>query len=339
MGRRPEEETGKGNLTVTKDISPIKRLRLIAGRSNLELAEEIAAHLGTPLSEVEIEDFANGEVYVRFKDNIRGTDVFVIQTHSYPINKQIMEQLIMIDAARRASAKRITAVIPYYGYSRQDKKGRGREPITARLLADLFIAAGADRVLSVDLHTAQIQGFFDKPFDHLTALPLLVGFFKERFGSDVVVVSPDAGRVRVAEKFADRLGSPLAILHKRRRADVRNVSEIALEVVGEVEGRRCLLVDDMIDTAGTVTGGAKVLMDFGAEEVYACATHAILSDPAIDRIKNAPIKELVVTNTVPIPPEKRLDNITVLSIAPTLARTIEAVFSDESVSQIFEGEN
>jgi ribose-phosphate pyrophosphokinase len=250
-----------------------------------------------------------------------------------------MEHLILIDAARRASAKRISAVIPFYGYSRQDKKGRGREPITARLIADLLLAAGADRVLSVDLHTAQIQGFFDKPFDHLTALPMLAGYFKDRFDSDVVVVSPDAGRVRVAEKFADRLGSPLAIMHKRRREDVRNVSETALEVVGEVEGRRCLLVDDMIDTAGTITGSAKVLMQFGAEEVYACATHAILSDPAIDRIKNAPIKELVVTNTVPLPPDKRLDNVTVLSIAPVLASTINAVFRDESVSEIFEGQN
>jgi ribose-phosphate pyrophosphokinase len=316
-----------------------KRLKLVAGRSNPDLAAEIARHLGTPLSEVEIEDFANGEVYVRYKENIRGCDVFVFQSHSEPINKQIMEHLILIDAARRASAKRISAVIPFYGYSRQDKKGRGREPITARLIADVLLAAGADRVLSVDLHTAQIQGFFDKPFDHLTALPMLAGYFKEKFDSDVVVVSPDAGRVRVAEKFADRLGSPLAIMHKRRREDVRNVSETALEVVGEVEGRRCLLVDDMIDTAGTITNSAKVLVQFGAEEVYACATHAILSDPAIDRIKNAPIKELVVTNTVPLPPEKKLDTITVLSIAPVLASTIQAVFRDESVSEIFEGQN
>jgi ribose-phosphate pyrophosphokinase len=321
------------------EVAPRKRLKLVAGRSNPELAEEIAKHLGTSLSEVEIEDFANGEVYVRYPENIRGCDVFVFQSHTEPINKQIMEQLILIDAARRASAKRISAVIPFYGYSRQDKKGRGREPITARLLADLLLAAGADRVLSVDLHTAQIQGFFDKPFDHLTALPMLAGYFKEKFGSEVTIVSPDAGRVRVAEKFADRLGAPLAILHKRRREDVRNVSETALEVVGDVEGRRCLLVDDMIDTAGTMTGGAKVLMQFGAEEVFACATHAILSDPAIDRIKNAPIKELVVTNTVPLPPEKRLDSITVLSIAPVLASTIRAVFMDESVSEIFEGAN
>ena len=321
------------------EVAPRKRLRLVAGRSNPELAHEIAQHLGTNLSEVEIEDFANGEIYVRYQENIRGCDVFIFQTHCDPINKQIMEQLILIDAARRASAKRISAVIPFYGYSRQDKKGRGREPITSRLIADLLLAAGTDRVLSVDLHTAQIQGFFDKPVDHLTALPMLSGYFKDRFDSDVVVVSPDAGRVRVAEKFADRLGSPLAILHKRRREDRRNVSETALEVVGDVEGRRCLLVDDMVDTAGTITNGARILMEFGAEEVYACATHAILSDPAVDRIKNAPIKELVVTNTVPIAEERRLDNITVLSIAPVLANTIEAVFNDESVSEIFEGQN
>ncbi len=324
---------------MTLEVATKKRLQFVACRSNQELAAEIAGHLGTPIAEVEIEDFANGEMYVRFKENVRGTDVFVFQTHSDPINKNIMEQLIVIDAARRASAKRISAVIPFYGYSRQDKKSRGREPITARLLADLLIAAGADRVLSVDLHTAQIQGFFDKPVDHLTALPLLADHFKDRFDSDVVVVSPDAGRVRVAEKFADRLGSPLAILHKRRREDVRNVSEVALEVVGDVKGRRCLLVDDMIDTAGTITGGARVLMQFGAEEVYACATHAILSDPAIDRIKNAPLKEIIVTNTVPLPEEKRLDNIIVLSIAPILASTIKAVFRDESVSEIFQGEN
>ena len=321
------------------EISTKKRLVLAAGRSNPELAEEIAEHLGISLGEVEIADFANGEVYVRFNENVRGADVFVFQTHCYPTNKQLMEQLIMIDAAKRASAKRISAVIPYYGYSRQDKKTRGREPISARLIADLLTVAGADRILTVDLHTAQIQGFFDKPVDHLTALPILAGYLKERFDEDLVVVSPDAGRVRVAEKFADRLHASLAILHKRRRADVRNVSETTLEVVGEVEGRRCVLVDDMIDTAGTITGGADVLKKFGAEEVYAVATHGILSDPAIDRIKNSVISELVVTNTVPIPEEKRLDKITVLSIAPVLANTIAAVFKDESVSEIFEGTN
>ena len=320
------------------EISTKKRMVLAAGRSNPELAKEIAQHLGTTLADVEIAEFANGEIYVRYEENVRGADVFVFQTHCPPINTQIMEQLIMIDAAKRASAKRISAVIPFYGYSRQDKKTRGREPITARMVADLLTAAGADRVLTVDLHTSQIQGFFDKPVDHLTALPLLADYLGNKFDHDLVVVSPDAGRVRTAEKFAGRLHAPLAILHKRRRPDQRNVSE-TLEVVGEVKGRRCVLVDDMIDTAGTITNGAEVLMSFGAEEVYASATHGILSDPAIDRIKNAPLKEVVLTNTVPIPEERRLDNITVLSIAPTLASTIKAVFSDESVSEIFQGQN
>ena len=321
-----------------QEVTPKKRMAFAAGRSSPELAEEIAKHLGITTLEVEIADFANGEIYVRFEENVRGADLFVFQTHASPINRNIMEQLIMIDAAKRASAKRISAVIPFYGYSRQDKKSRGREPITSRLVADLLTAAGADRVLTVDLHTSQIQGFFDKPVDHLTALPLLAAFLEEKFDHDLVVVAPDAGRVRVAEKFASRLHAPLAFLHKRRRPDQRNVSE-TLEVVGEVKGRRCIIVDDMIDTAGTITGGAEVLVSFGAEEVYACATHAILSDPAIDRIKNAPIKEVVVTNTVPLPEEKQLDNIVVLSIAPILASTIRAVFQDESVSEIFQGEN
>jgi ribose-phosphate pyrophosphokinase len=320
------------------EITTKKRMVLAAGRSNPELADEIAKNLGITCAEVEIADFANGEIYFRFEENVRGADVFIFQTHSEPINKQIMEQLIMIDAAKRASAKRISAVIPFYGYSRQDKKTRGREPITSRLVADLLTAAGADRVLTIDLHTSQIQGFFDKPVDHLTALPLLADYLEGKLGSDLVIVSPDAGRVRVAEKFAGRLHAAVAFLHKRRRPDARNVSE-TLEVVGEVKGRRCVLVDDMIDTAGTITGGAEVLMSSGAEEVYACATHGILSDPAIDRIKNAPIKEVVLTNTLPIPDERRLDNITVLSIAPTIASTIKAVFTEESVSEIFQGEN
>ncbi len=320
------------------EISTKKRIAFAAGRSNPELADEIAKHLGITCTEVEIADFANGEIYFRFNENVRGSDVFVFQTHSHPINKQIMEQLIMIDAAKRASAKRISAVIPFYGYSRQDKKTRGREPITSRLVADLLTAAGADRVLTVDLHTSQIQGFFDKPVDHLTALPLLADYLGGKFDDDLVVVSPDAGRVRVAEKFAGRLHSSVAFLHKRRRPEARNVSE-TLEVVGEVRGRRCVLVDDMIDTAGTITGGAEVLMASGAEEVYACATHGILSDPAIDRIKNAPIKEVVLTNTLPIPEERLLDNITILSIAPIIASTVKAVFTDTSVSEIFQGEN
>lgn len=320
------------------EISTRKKLVLAAGRSNPDLGIEIAKHLGIELGEVEIEDFASGEIYVRFAENVRGADLFILQTHCAPINRQIMEQLLMIDAAKRASAKRISAVIPFYGYSRQDKKSRGREPISSRLVADLLTVAGADRVLTVDLHTAQIQGFFDKPVDHLTALPILADYLREKFGSDLVMVSPDAGRVRVAEKFASSLHASLAILHKRRRTDVRNVSE-TLEVVGEVEGKRCVLVDDMIDTAGTICGGAEALLKFGAEEVLAVATHAILSDPATDRLKNAPIKELVVTNTVPISNDRLIDKITVLSIAPLIADTINAVFRDESVSEIFHGEN
>jgi ribose-phosphate pyrophosphokinase len=311
----------------------------MAGRSNPELAQEIAELLGTGLAAVEISDFANGEIYVRARENVRGADVFVFQTHSAPINTNLMEQLIMIDAVKRASAKRITAVIPFYGYGRQDRKSRGREPITARLVADMLTAAGADRVLSVDLHADQIQGFFNTPFDHLTALPLLVNHFQERWAEDCVIVTPDAGRIRVAEKFAQRLGASLAIMHKRRRTDVRNQTETALEVIGDVAGRRCVIVDDMIDTAGTLTGAAEVLAEFGASEVYAAATHPILSDPAIDRIKNSVIKELIVTNTVPIPQDKMIDKITVLSIAPVVADTIRAVFSEHSVSEIFDGTN
>jgi len=320
------------------EISTKKKLVVAAGRSNPDLADEIAAELGIELAEIEIEDFSSGEIYVRFGDNVRGADVFIVQSHYEPLNKNVMEQLIMIDAAKRASAKRISAVIPFYGYSRQDRKARGREPISARLLADLLVAAGVDRVLSVDLHSGQIQGFFDKPFDHITALPLLADHLAERFDGDLVVVSPDAGGVHLADKYAKRLHAPLAILHKRRRTDVRNTTE-TLEVIGDVEGRRCVLVDDMVDTAGTFTGGAEALLERGAIETYGCATHAILSDPAIDRLKNSPIKELVFTNSVPLPAEKQIDKITVLSIAPVVASTIRAVFQDESVSEIFQGEN
>jgi len=321
------------------EISTKKRLILAAGRSHPDLAAQIAKELGTSLADIEFTDYPSGEVKIRFGENVRGSDVFAFQTHHAPINDAIMEQLVMIDAAKRASAKRISAVIPLYGYARQDKKHLGREPITAKLVADLLTAAGADRVLSVDLHAAQIQGYFDKPFDHLTAMPLFQKYFQERIGSDFVVVTPDAGRIKVAEKFARRLHADLAILHKRRRLDVKNVSETTKEVIGEVRGRRCLLVDDLIDTAGTITQGAEVLMEFGATEVFACATHGVLSDPATDRIKNSPITELVITDTVPLPPEKQIDKITVLSIAPLVARTIKAVFEDESVSVIFEGDN
>lgn len=320
------------------EINSKRTLQIFAGRSNPELAQEIATQLKQPLGTVEIATFANGEIYCRFEESVRGSDVYVIQTHSSPVNEAIMEQCIMIDALKRASAGRITAVCPYYGYSRQDKKARSREPIAARLVADMLSAAGAERVISVDLHTGQIQGFFDFPFDHLTALPLLADWVRNEVPGDVVVVSPDAGRVKVTERMASMLQSDVAILYKRRSTDVRNESE-TLAVVGDVEGRHCILVDDMIDTAGTICGAATLLKDHGAAGVDALATHGILSGPAVDRLKNAPIERIVVTNTVPVPPERRFDKLTVMSAAPIVAKAIRAVFEDTSVSQIFAGDN
>lgn len=317
---------------------------IFSGTAHRELADEVAAHLGMKLGYVEISEFANSETYVRFSESVRGCDAFVIQAISDPVDHHIIQHLIMIDALKRASAKRITAVTPFYPYSRQDRKARSREPITAKLLADFYEAAGADRVLSVDLHSGQIQGFFDVPFDHLTALPLLADHFAERLEDDYVIVSPDSGGVRVADKWVQHLSEfhnksgQVAFLHKKRRKDKRNVSE-TLAVVGEVEGKVCVIADDMIDTAGTLTSGAESLIAAGASEVYAAATHALLSGPAVDRIKNAPIKEVVVTNTLPLPSEKQLDKLKVLSIAPTIAQTIKAVFEEESVSELFHGEN
>lgn len=321
-----------------------KRLMLFTGTASRELAAEIATHLGMKLGHVEIEEFANSETYVRFNDSVRGCDAFVIQSHSAPVNHHLMQQLLMIDALKRASAKRITAVSPFYPYSRQDKKTRAREPITSKLVADFYEAAGADRVLSVDLHTGQIQGFFDVPFDHLTALPLLADYFAHMLDDDFVIVSPDAGRVRLAEKWTQHLhdfhdlNGSVAFLHKKRQGDMRNVSK-TLAVVGDVEGKVCIIVDDMIDTAGTLVNGAEALVAAGASEVYAAATHAVLSDPATDRLKNSQIHQVVVTNTLPIPSEKQLDKLIVLSIAPTIAQTIKAVFEEDSVSELFHGEN
>ncbi|MDQ3957044.1 MAG: ribose-phosphate diphosphokinase [Actinomycetota bacterium] len=321
-----------------------KRLMIFSGTANRPLAEEVARELGMKLGAVDINSFANSETYVRFSDSVRGCDAFVIQSMCAPVDQHVMQQLIMIDALKRASAKRITAVAPFYPYSRQDKKTRSRESITSKLLADFYEAAGADRLLSVDLHTGQIQGFFDVPFDHLTALPLLADYFGEILEGEFVIVSPDAGRVRLTEKWVQHLSEfhdlngQVAFLHKRRRADVRNSSQ-TLAVVGDVEGKVCVIVDDMIDTAGTLVNGAESLKDAGAAEVYAAATHAVLSGPAIDRIKNSPISQVVVTNTLPMSSEKEIDKITVLSIAPTIARTIKAVFEEESVSGLFHGEN
>jgi len=284
-------------------------------------------------------DFANGEIFVRFEESVRGCDAFVLQSHCEPINKWIMEQLLMVDALKRASAKRITVVMPFYGYARQDKKHRGREPISARLIADLFRTAGADRLMAVDLHTAQIQGFFDGPVDHLFALPLLVKYVAETVADRnlITVVSPDAGRVRVAERWTDLLGAPLAIIHKRRDPDVPNEAKVQ-EVVGEVEGRICVLIDDMIDTGGTIVKASEALFDNGAKDVIVAATHAILSGPAVERFANSRVREVVVTDTLPIPDDRRFDKLTILPVAPLIARAIQEVFTDGSVTSMFEGD-
>jgi ribose-phosphate pyrophosphokinase len=318
-----------------------KRLALYTGRTHPNLAQEIADHLDVEVGDPGIVEFANGEVRVRYAESIRGADVFIIQSHygsdGRSINDSIVEQLIMIDAAHRASAKRITAVCPFYGYARQDRKADGREPITARLVANMFRAAGAKRMVSVDLHSGQIQGFFDGPVDHLTAMPVLETYIRQH-ADDPVMVSPDAGRVKVAERYAQHLDADLAFINKRRPKGMDNVA-VAKEVIGEVEGRHCVIMDDMIDTAGTVVSAAEILLDRAATEVWAMATHGVLSGPAVDRLKNSPISRIVVTNTLPLPPEKQFDKIEVLSVAKIIADALDAVFEDTSVSEIFGGEN
>jgi ribose-phosphate pyrophosphokinase len=315
-----------------------KNLMVFSGRAHPQLADEVAADLGTTLVPTSAYEFANSEIYVRYEESVRGCDAFVIQSHTAPVNEWIMEHLIMVDALKRASAKRITVVMPFYGYARQDKKHRGREPISARLMADLFKTAGADRLICVDLHTAQIQGFFDGPVDHLMALPILTDYVKEKYGDQpLAVVSPDAGRIKVAEQWSARLGgAPLAFIHKTRDIDRPNESK-ANRVVGEVAGRMCVLVDDMIDTGGTIVKAAEALMKDGAAGVIIAATHAILSDPAVDRLKNSPAAEIVVTNTLPLAPECEFDKLTCLSIAPLISRAIKEVFEDGSVTSMFEG--
>ncbi len=324
-------------MTTGITVSSDKRMVLISGRAHPELAAEVARELDVDLVPTSAYDFANGEIYVRFGESVRGCDAFVIQSHCAPINQWLMEQLIMVDALKRASAKRITVIAPFYAYSRQDKKHRGREPISARLVADLFKTAGANRLMSVDLHTAQIQGFFNGPVDHLWALPLLAEHVRKRVDrSRLTVVSPDAGRVRVADLWSDRLGAPLAIIHKRRDPSVPNEVQVH-ELVGDVRGRTCVLVDDLIDTAGTIVQAAEALKENGAAEVIAAATHAVLSGPAVDRLKNSPISELIVTNTLPLPEDRRFPQLTVLSIAPLIARAIREVFDDGSVTSLFDG--
>ncbi|MFD7639946.1 ribose-phosphate diphosphokinase [Kitasatospora sp. NPDC059795] len=315
-----------------------KKLKLFSGRAHPELAEEVARVLGTELVPTKALDFANGEIYVRFLDSARGADCFVIQSHTAPINQWIMEQLIMIDALKRASARSITAILPFYGYARQDKKHLGREPISARLVADLLRQAGADRLMAVDLHTAQIQGFFDGPVDHLFALPMLADYVGNRVAdrSKLTIVSPDAGRVKVADQWCDRLDAPLAIIHKRRDMTQANTI-LSAEVVGDVRGRTCVLVDDMIDTAGTICAAADALFDAGAADVIVAATHGVLSGPAADRLKNSRVSEFVFTNTLPTPAQLQLDKITTLSIAPSIAAAVHEVFEDGSVTSLFEG--
>ncbi len=333
--KKGEDVTGDGK---TMELVPRRRLSLYSGRAHPDLAVEVAQHLGVELGEANLREFADGQIHCRYDTSIRGSDVFIMQTHAHPVNDSIMEQLIMIDAAKRASANRITAVCPYYGYARQDRKSIGREPITAKLVADLLTAAGATRVVSVDLHSGQIQGFFDFPVDHLTAMPILCGYLQGNDPSNLVIVSPDAGRVKVAERLAQQLGADLAFVHKRREASRMNTVE-AREVIGVVEGRRCVIIDDMIDTAGTIAAAAERLMNAGATDVWAMATHAVLSDPALDRLKAAPISRIVVTNTLPLPEERLIDKIEVLSAASVIAAAIDAVFEDTSVSHIFGGQN
>jgi ribose-phosphate pyrophosphokinase len=315
-----------------------KNLMVFSGRAYPALAEEVAEALGTQLVPTDLRDFANGEIYTRFDESVRGCDAFVIQSHSAPINHWIMEQLIMVDALKRASAKRITVVMPFYGYARQDKKHRGREPISARLIADMFRTAGADRLICVDLHSSQIQGYFDGPVDHLMAMPILSEYVASRYsGEQLAVVSPDAGRIRVAEQWSRRLdGAPLAFIHKTR--DISQPNEaVANRVVGEVSGRTCVLVDDMIDTAGTICKATDALLADGAASVVIAATHAVLSGPAVDRLKNSSAREVVVTNTLPIPAERQFDKLTSLSIAPLISRAIREVFEDGSVTSLFDG--
>jgi ribose-phosphate pyrophosphokinase len=323
------------------ELTPTRRLELVSGRAHPELAVEIARCLGVELGETNVREFPDSELHCRYGNSIRGVDLFIVQTHAAPVNDSIMEMLVMIDAAKRASAKRITAVCPYYGYSRQDRKATGREPITAKLVADLLSVAGADRIVSVDLHSGQIQGFFDGPVDHLTAAPLFMEYLRRECPdpSGVVIVSPDAGRIKVSERFSQQLGSDLAFVHKRRPGGGSADVVEALEVVGNVRGRRCVIIDDQIGTAGTVCAAAERLAEEGATEVWAMATHAILAGPALDRLKASPISRVVVTNTLPVPEERRIDKLEVLSIAQIVADAIDAVFEDTSVSEIFGGQN
>jgi ribose-phosphate pyrophosphokinase len=308
-------------------------LKIFSLNSNPALSEEIAQHIGIHLGKSSVSSFSDGEIQINIEESIRGCDVYVIQSTSAPVNKHLMEVLIMIDALKRASAKTINVVLPYYGYARQDRKARAREPITAKLVANLLETAGATRVITLDLHASQIQGFFDIPVDQLLGVPILSDYFKSKDLKDIVIVSPDHGGVTRARKMADRLKAPIAIIDKRRPRP--NVAEV-MNIVGNIEGKTAIIIDDIIDTAGTITLAANALIENGASEVYACCTHPVLSGPAIERIENSSIKELVVTNTIPLPEEKQIDKVVQLSVAPLLGEAIIRVHEQLSVSKLFD---
>lgn len=309
------------------------KIKIFSGNANKELAESICKELNMPLGDSTAGKFSDGETTVSLNETVRGADVFVIQPTCPPANDNLMELLIIIDALKRASAGRINAVIPYYGYARQDRKAKAREPITSKMVADLITVAGADRVISMDLHAAQLQGYFDIPVDHLLGGPILANYFREKLGKDTVIVSPDLGGVQRVRSFANILDLPIAIIEKRRPK--ANVSEV-MNVIGEIEGKDVILVDDIIDTAGSMTKAAEVLKEFGAKRVFACCSHAVLSGPAIERIENSVIEKLVVTDTIPLSEEKKIDKIEVVSVAPIFAQAIKRIYEHESVSILFD---
>ena len=310
-----------------------KKLKIFTGNANPELAKEICDYLGLPLGEAFVGRFNNGEVQIMIDESVRGKDVFIIQPTSYPVNDNLMELMVMADALKRASARHITAVVPYYGYARQDRKTRGREPITAKLVANLMQTSGITRLVTIDLHAGQIQGFFDVPVDHLYGASILAKYINEKDLEDVIVVSPDLGGVTRARDLADRIGAPIAIIEKKRPEP--GVAKV-MNLIGDVKGKNCIIVDDIVDTAGSLVEGAKALKEFGAKSVMAAVTHAVLTDPASERIANSNIKELIVTNTMPLPENCKFDNVTQLSVAPLLGEAIMRIFHEVSVSNLFD---
>ncbi len=315
-----------------------RHLKILTGRAHPALAKEIAKNVGVRLSKVNLDNFANGEISCKLEESVRGSDVFIVQSHCGKVNDALMEQLLMIDAAKRASARSITAVCPFLGYARQDRKASGREPITARLIVDLIAAAGADRIMSVDLHSGQTQGFFSGPFDHLIAAPTLLKYIQRNFGKDLVIVSPDAGRAKMAERYASQLKTDMAIIHKHRSTSKKNTVE-AKYLIGDVKGRNCLIMDDMIDTGGTICAAADLLKEKGAKKIFGATTHGVLSNPAIERIEKSSFDKVVITNTLPLDKEKQSKKIAQVTIAPLVADTINAIFAYSSVSAIFDGKN